>query len=380
MYLYQSNNEYYGQISDGLEELGRKELAWLGVKQMTPEHRGFRFKADHATLYRVNYKSRLFTRILAPLVAFPCHDENKLYDMARSIEWSDFIPETGSFAVFANVSESRINNSHFASLKVKDAIVDQFRDKTGVRPNVDTKFPDVWFNLHIRDNQAVISLDTSGGSLHKRGYRKKTVDAPMQETLAAAIIQMTEWDGDEQPLYDPMCGSGTLLCEALMYCCNIPAGFLRNDFGFTHLPDFNNAVWQDLRQKSKKQIRPLPEHLIAGSDISPQAFSATLANINKLPGGKNIELSKTPFENIGNLQNTLIVCNPPYGIRLDRGKDMGPFYKKLGDFLKCNCQGSTAYIYFGDREYIKKVGLKSDVKIPMKNGGLDGRLVKYVLY
>ena len=188
MYLYQTNSEYYAQISDGLEELGRKELTWLGVRQLRAEHRGFHFKADHETLYRVNYKSRLFTRVLAPLVSFPCHDEKKLYDMARSIEWSDFISETGSFAVFAHVSDSKINNSHFASLKVKDAIVDQFRDKTGIRPNVDTKFPDVWFNLHIRKNRAVLSLDTSGGSLHRRGYRRETVEAPMQETVAAASL------------------------------------------------------------------------------------------------------------------------------------------------------------------------------------------------
>jgi putative N6-adenine-specific DNA methylase len=173
MYLYQTNNEYYAQISEGLEDLGRKELAWLGVSQTFPEHRGFRFKADKAALYRVNYKSRLFTRVLAPLVSFPCRDENQLYDTARSINWSDFMTENGSFAVFANVSESKIKNSHFASLKVKDAIVDQFRDETGIRPNVDTKFPDVWFNLHIREDKAVISLDTSGGSLHKRGYRRK---------------------------------------------------------------------------------------------------------------------------------------------------------------------------------------------------------------
>ena len=379
MYLYQTNNEYYAQIADGLEELGRKELSWLGVSQITQEYRGLRFKADHASMYRVNYKSRLITRIMAPLVSFPCYDEKTLYDTARMIEWSDFISENSTFAVFANVSESNITHSHFASLKVKDAIVDYFRDKTGIRPDVNTKNPDIWFNLHIRDNKAVLSLDTSGGSLHRRGYRRKTVDAPMQETLAAAIIQMSEWDG-EQPLYDPMCGSGTLLCEALMYCCNIPSGFLRNDFGFTHLPDFDYDLWQDIRQKSRKQIRNLPELLIAGSDVSGQAVSAAMANVNLLPGGKNIDISRTAFEDIGNLTNTLIVCNPPYGIRLERGKDMGPFYKKLGDFLKCNCQGSVAYIYFGDREYIKKVGLKASVKIPLKNGGLDGRLVKYEMY
>lgn len=379
MYQYQSNNEFFAQIADGLEDQGVKELSWLGATQIIKEYRGLRFKADKAALYRINYKSKLLTRVLAPLVSFPCHDQESLYKNARAIDWSDFLPETGTFAIFANVSESKINNSHFASLKFKDAIVDQFRDKTGQRPNIDTRNPDIWFNLHIRENKAVISVDTSGGSLHRRGYRKKTVDAPMQETLAAAIIELSEWDG-EQPFYDPMCGSGTLLCEALMYACNIPAGYLRNNFGFLRLPDFEKSIWWDIQQKGRKQIRKIPDDIIAGSDILKSAVSAAKSNINLLPGGKDIQITQSAFEDIGNLSDCLIICNPPYGIRLEQGQDMGPLYKRLGDFLKLNCQGSTAYIYFGDRELIKKVGLRPTFKIPLKNGGLDGRLVKYELY
>ncbi|MBU1172429.1 MAG: class I SAM-dependent RNA methyltransferase [Proteobacteria bacterium] len=379
MYQYQSTNEYFAQIADGLEDQGVKELSWLGATQIIKEYRGLKFKADKAALYRVNYKAKLLTRVLAPLASFHCHDQDSLYKNARAIDWSDFLSDTGTFAIFANVSESKINNSHFASLKLKDAIVDQFRDKTGQRPNIDTRNPDIWFNLHIRDNQAVISVDTSGGSMHRRGYRKKTVDAPMQETVAAAIIELSEWDG-EQPFYDPMCGSGTLLCEALMYASNIPAGYLRSNFGFTRLPDFDQPLWWDIQQVSRKQIRNIPEDLIAGSDILKSAVSAAKININLLPGGKVIQIDQTPFEDIGNLSDSLIICNPPYGIRLDRGQDMGPLYKRLGDFLKFKCQGSTAYIYFGDRELIKKIGLRPSFKIPLRNGGLDGRLVKYELY
>lgn len=379
MYLYQSNNEYFAQIASGLEELGKKELAWLGATKIVGEFRGLRFKADKESLYRINYKSRLLTRVLAPIHAFKCPDQDALYKEARMIDWSDFLTESGTFAVFSNVSDSSINNSHFASLKLKDAIVDQFRDKTGQRPNVNTKEADIWFNLHIRKNQAVISVDTSGGSLHKRGYRKKTVEAPMQETLAAAIILYSEWDG-EQPLYDPMCGSGTLLCEALMYACNIPSGYLKHTFGFSSLPDFDNSIWKSIQQKSKKQIRKIPDDIISGSDISHMAVSATRTNINQLPGGKWLQIMQTPFQDIGNLSNNMIVCNPPYGIRLGKGNDMAPLYKNLGDFLKCNCQGSTAFIYFGERNYIKNVGLKASLKIPLRNGGLDGRLVKYDLY
>lgn len=379
MYTYQKTNEYFAQIAGGLEEEGRKELSWLGAKKIVEEYRGLTFKADKATLYRVNYKSRLVSRVLAPIASFKCKDQDALYNAARAINWSDFLTEENTFAVFANVSDSNIDNSHFASLKLKDAVADYFRDTTDIRPNVDTKNPDLWINLHIRRNNAVISIDTSGGSLHRRGYRIKKVDAPMQETLAAAIIQLSEWDG-EQNLYDPMCGSGTLLCEALMYAGNIPAGYLRNNFGFKHLPDFDPAIWNEILRKGKKQIRQLPQGLITGSDISRQAVTASIANVNKLPGGKLIEFSTLDFREIGNLNDTLIVCNPPYGIRLQRGEDMSGFYKNLGDFLKMKCKGSTAYIYFGELKYLKNIGLKASWKIPLKNGGLDGRLAKYEMY
>lgn len=379
MYQYQSDNTYFAQISEGLEEEGRKELSWLGATRIKDEYRGFTFNADKASLYRINYKARLITRVLAPLKRFRCKDQEVLYQQIRSIEWGDFLSETDTFAVFSNVSDSSIDNSHFASLKIKDAIADYFRDKTGIRPNIDTRSPDLWINLHLRHNDAVVSIDTSGGSLHKRGYRIKSVEAPMQETLAAAIIQMSDWDG-EQMLYDPMCGSGTLLCEALMYCCNIPAGYLKHSFGFKRLPDFDESAWKEILIKGKKQIRQLPDGLICGSDMSRQAITATINNINKLPGGKFVELSTLPFQEIGNLSDTLIVCNPPYGIRLSKGKNMASFYKNLGDFLKLKCQGSTAYIYFGDRSYIKNMGLRASWKKPLKNGGLDGRLVKYEMY
>ncbi len=379
MYLYQLNNEYFAQIGDGLETLGTRELSWLGAAGVTPEYRGLRFKADKTALYRINYKTRLLTRILAPLIDFPCHDPSSLYNNARAVNWSDFLSVTETFAVFASVSESAINHSNFAALKLKDAIVDQFREKSGRRPNVDPRNPDVWFNLYLRKNRAVISLDTSGGSLHRRGYRQKSVEAPLQETLAGAIVEISGWDG-EQPLYDPMCGSGTLLCEALMVAGKIPAGYLRKTFGFTRLPDFDQRLWREIREKGRKGIREIPDGLIAGSDMEKGAVAAARTNLNGLPGGKSIRIEQKPFEEIEGLPDHLILCNPPYGIRLSRGEDLGAFYKRLGDFLKTKCRGSAAYIYFGEREYIKKIGLKPGFKMPLKNGGLDGRLVKYELY
>lgn len=379
MYIYQSKNAYFAQISDGLEELGVEELKELGVSDLTPAYRGIHFQAPKEVLYRVVYNARLISRVLAPLVAFPVKDGDSLYREAKRIKWTDFLSERMTFAIFANVSESEINHSQYAALRLKDAIADYFREKKGIRPNVDTKSPDVWFNLHIRKNRAQISLDASGGSLHKRGYRKHTVDAPMQETLAAAIIKMSGWDGSK-PLIDPMCGSGTLLLEALMHHCRIPASFLKKRTGVMCLPDFNEEMYKYEVSISNRKIKSFEDRLIYGYDIDDHAVDATRRNASRIPGGDKIRLERKNFKHIDRLENSIIVCNPPYGIRLKPNTDMGEFYGAFGDFLKQRCQGSTAYIYFGDREYIKDLGLKPSFKKEMKNGGLDGRLVKVELF
>lgn len=379
MYLYQKNNEYFAQISGGMEDLGVEELEGLGATNVRKGFRGVYFKAKQDILYHIVYNARLISRVIAPLVKFSCEDDNALYRKAKSVNWFDFISVKNTFAVFANVSNSTINHSQFAGLRLKDAIVDFFREKGGVRPNVDKLEPDMWFNLHIRNDKAVIGLDVSGGSLHKRGYRVSKVDAPMQETLAAAIIKISEWDGSV-PLYDPMCGSGTLLCEALMHYLKVPSGFLRGNTGIPFLPDCNETLLQEQVEASNNKIKTLPAQLLFGSDISQHSILATRKNTRRLPEGSKITLARKNFEHLGNIENAVIVCNPPYGIRLKQIDDLKGFYKRFGDFLKQNCKGSTAYIYFGEREYIKHLGLKASFKKELKNGGLDGRLVKVELY
>lgn len=379
MYLYQKNNSYFAQMARELIPDGKKELSWLGATDLREEFRGIKFKADKASLYRINYKSRFATRILAPLSSFRCQNQDELYRNGRKVKWKDFLSTDTTFAIFANVSESSINNSHFASLRLKDAVADYFVETTGIRPNVETRRPDLWINLHIRKDFATISIDTSGGSLHKRGYRKNGLDAPMQETLAAEIIQQTDWD-TEQPLADPMCGSGTLLCEALMYCANIPSGYLRQNFGFRHLPDFKPKIWETILEKSRKKIFSVSKGLITGSDISEAAVKAARLNLKNIPGGDSVKIFRAPFDELNSLESHLIVTNPPYGIRLEGGRDLSGFYKSLGDFLKNKCKGSTAYVYFGERSWLKAIGLKPSWKKPLKNGGLDGRLAKFELY
>ena len=379
IYNYQMSNRFFAQIADGMEELGVDELTGLGAKDVKPTFRGLYFSADNEALYRINYTARIISRVLAPLLTFDCHSTDYLYKTARTIPWTELFSLNNTFVISANVSNSIINHSQYAALVLKDAIVDSFRDKYDDRPNVERINADICFNLHISKNKATIYLDTSGGSLHRRGYRQEAVDAPMQETLAAAIIRMSSWNG-LTPLYDPMCGSGTLLLEALMHYCTIPSGYFRESFGFRFMPDFDEHTWNSVKQEADEKIRPLKEGLIAGSDISSQAIEMARMNSRNLPSGRNIRFSKLRFQDIESIKDTTIVCNPPYGLRMKNSQDMGAFMTEFGDFLKQRCTGSSAYVYFGNRELIKKVGLRTAWKKPLKNGQLDGRLVKYDLY
>lgn len=379
MFSYLKNNRYFAQIADGVEELGAAELTGLGASDVKPTFRGAYFTADKATLYRVNYAARLLTHVFAPMVTFDCHSTKYLYKTARGIPWTEVFPLDRTFMITSTVSHSKINHSQYAAQVLKDAIVDTFKDRFGRRPNVDRLTPDLVFGLHLFNNKATISFETSGGSLHRRGYRKETVEAPMRETVAATIVALSEWDGST-PLYDPMCGSGTLLCEALLRYCRIPAGGLRASFGFMNLPDFDGRVWENVKRAEDRAARTLPEGLISGSDVSKDAVAAARTNINLLKGGERVLVKRLSYQDIPALEGRTIVCNPPYGIRMGRTGDMKEFIREFGDFLKKKCTGSTAFVYFGDRSLVKSVGLRSTWKKPLKNGPLDGRLVRYDLY
>lgn len=378
-YIYQRNDQYYAMVAGGLNEAGIAELAELGAKDIRPDYSGIQFKAGKSTLYRINYETRLLSRCLAPLITFGCRDTDTLYRKAKQIKWEDFFSTGDTFAVAANVSDSKITHSKFAALRLKDAVADYFRDITGQRPDVSVRDPQVLLNLHIRHDKAVISLDASGGALHRRGYREETVAAPMQETVAAALIRLSEWDGSV-PLYDPMCGSGTLLCEALMRHCRVPAGIFRERFGFESLPDFDETLWKQVKNEADSRITELPQGLIGGSDLSSDAVSATQTNLMGLHFGNQVKVEQADFRELPDLEKRVIITNPPYGIRMGSDEDLVLFYKDIGDFLKQKCKDSTAFIYFGERKYIKNMRLKASWKKPIKTGGLDGRLVKYEMY
>ena len=378
MYEYNSTG-YFAQVPGMMEELCEQELKELGASDTKVSYRGVYFNADKETLYKINYTSRLLSRVLAPLKSFHCNNTDVLYKTGLKINWEDFLAVEQTFSISASVAKSNITNSLFASQRLKDAIADYFRSKFDKRPSVDTVNPDVRFNLHIEKDKAVISLDTSGESLHKRGYRLLAGAAPMQETLAAVIIRLSEWNG-KSPLWDPMCGSGTILCEALMHYCRIPAQYLRKKFGFFNLPDFDFQLWDKLKKGCDSHIRPLEKGIISGSDKSQKILEIAQNNLSRLPYSDLVELRCHPFQHVKIFENGTLITNPPYGIRLGETEDVKQLYKELGDFLKANCKGTSAFIYTGDPALRKSIGLRTSRRIPLVNGKLEGVLFQIDSY
>jgi putative N6-adenine-specific DNA methylase len=379
MFDYQINNKYFAQVSSKMETLCEEELIELGAVNTKIDYRGVHFEADNKALYRINYTSRLISRVLAPLISFPCHTTNTLIKTAKKIKWDLLFPVEKTFSISASISKSKITNSLYASQCLKDGIADYFRETYGKRPDVNTVSPDVRFNLHIEKDQAIVSLDTSGESLHKRGYRLLAGEAPMPETLAAAIIRLSNWDG-ENILLDCMCGSGTILCEALMHYCRIAAQYLRSNFGFFYMPEFQPDIWKNIKEENDKNIRPLPKGLIIGSDKSQKSIEVAANNLSRLPFSDSVELSCKQFQNIKQFENGTLIINPPYGIRLGELDEVQVLYKNLGDFLKLKCKGTKAFIYTGNQSLRKSIGLKTSKRIHLDNGKLEGVLIQIDSY
>ena len=378
-YQYIKTKRFFARVSEDIKPLAERELESLGAKEIKSIYKGIYFSAKKETLYKIVFRTRFITRILAPLITFKCHSDKYLYKTAKDIEWRDFLSLNQTFSINSIVNNSNIKNSKFAALRLKDAIVDYFRDKFGKRPSVKKIEPDVFFDLYIEKNRAVISIDVSGGSLHRRGYRIEAIEAPISEIVASAIIEYSEWDG-KKPLYDPFCGSGTLLCEAYIKATNTPASMLRKNFGFRYLPDYDRELWNKVRRDEISKIKDIDDNLIFGSDISERAVKIAKNNCLILDKNKRIKIMKRDFFKIDKIENSLIVFNPPYGIRMGREEDLELFYRNMGDFLKHRCKNSSAIIYFGERKYLKKIGLKPRWKKILFNGGLEGRLARFDIY
>lgn len=378
-YEYQAKGSYFAIVAGSLERHAAEELSELGAEVGREVPRGLYFNCGRETLYRVIYTSRLIQRVLAPLASFACPDEKLLYRKARDlIDWTGLFPVDTSFGIQANVSSSRIRHSLYAGQVLKDAVCDSFRDKTGQRPDFDTKGAPVNFNLHLHADRATISLDLTGTSMHKRGYRRSAGAAPLQETLAAAVIKLSGWNGGRKML-DPMCGSGTILAEALMTFCRVPAGFLRRDIGWQFLPDKDPDAFARIKKEEDAGIRALPDGLICGSDMNAGNVKIARDNLSLLPGGDKVRLETARFQDLEPEKGRCVISNPPYGVRLEDSHSANMLYNELGDFLKQKCPDSESYILCGDKTLVPQLRLRAHWKKNLKNADLEVVLAKIVV-
>ena len=362
----------------GFEEILAKELQMLGAQDVELGIRMVSFKGDKGFMYKANLALRTALKILKPIYYFKATNDENLYKGISGINWSRYINSNQTFVIDTTVHSDYFKHSQFVSQKCKDAIVDQFRSKTGQRPSVDKDFPDLRINIHIDKDQVSVALDTSGNSLHQRGYKTATNIAPINEVLAAGMLLLSGWDGQGDFL-DPMCGSGTILAEAAMIACNIPANINRKEFGFEKWNDWDNDLFDQILESLLKKVREF-HYTIKGFDKAPSAVNKAKDNIKNANLEEYVTVSENNFFNSEKTtQGPLhMVFNPPYGERLDI--EMEEFYKNIGDTLKKNYPGTNAWFITANLEALKFVGLKPSRKIKLFNASLEARLVKYEMY
>ncbi|MEP0133783.1 MAG: THUMP domain-containing protein [Eudoraea sp.] len=362
----------------GFEEILAKELRNLGAVNVLEGVRMVSFEGDTGFMYKANLCLRTAIKILKPIHSFYVKDETDLYKKIYAMDWSKYLNPEITFAIDATVNSENFTHSLYVSQKTKDAIVDKFRNTVGKRPNVDIKFPELRINIHIQMNQCNVSLDTSGRSLHQRGYRTATNIAPINEVLAAGLLLLSGWDGQSHFL-DPMCGSGTFLTEAAMIACNIPANINRKEFAFEKWQDFDSELYEKIVESSLNKTREF-HYKITGYDKAPSAVQKAIDNVENANLSEYISVErKNFFESEKFTENHLhIVFNPPYGERLNI--EMEEFYGNIGDTLKQNYPGTDAWFITSNLEALKFVGLRPSRKIKVFNSHLESRLVKYVMY
>ncbi len=377
--IFQSTRRFFAQTHKGISGIAKEELSEYGASDCKISYNGVYFSADNESLYKINYMAKTVSRILAPMISFSVHSEKELYKKCMSFEWEQFMDSEKTFAVSSSVSGSKITHSKFAALRVKDAIADRLLNKFGKRPDVNVENPDIPINLNIRNNFCTLSYDTSGKSLHKRGYRINQVSAPLNETLAASILRISQWDGSV-PLYDPMAGSGTFLGEAALRYGKMPSSVKERNFGFFNMPGFNEDLWHKVKNNCDKNTEKILPGIITGSDIEKINVRAARQNMNTIKGGKNILITRKDFRDIESIENSIIISNLPYGKRMGDIDEVGELYQEFGDFLKQRCKGSKAFLLCGSTNLVKKIGLRTSRKIPMFNGPIETRLVELNIY
>ena len=361
----------------GLESVLAKELTQLGATDVTPGRRMVSFKGDKELLYRANFQLHTAIRILKPIKHFRALSADDVYEGVKDIDWSEYIEQDKTFAVDSVVFSEEFRHSKFVAYKVKDAIVDQFREKTGKRPNISVSNPDIRLNIHIAEDQCTLSLDSSGESLHRRGYRQESVEAPLNEVLAAGMILMTGWQGDTD-FIDPMCGSGTLLIEAALIARNMAPGLFRKEFAFEKWSDFDRELFDEIYNDDSKE-RDFKHH-IYGYDVDIKAVNTARMNVRAAGLSSDITIEERDFKDFTKPQDkSIIVTNPPYGERISTPDLLGT-YKMIGERLKHEFMGNDAWILSYREECFDQIALKPSIKIPLFNGSLECEFRKYQLF
>ena len=363
----------------GLESVLAQELMNLGAEKIEIGRRSVSFEGDMNLLYRANFCLRTASRILVPIATFRAKTTDELYEQAKKIDWSEYMSLQTTFAIDATVFSDYFRHSAFLTYRLKDAIADWWMEREQKRPSVKMSEPDLMLNIHVATDQVTISLDSSGESLHKRGYRVANTEAPLNEALAAGLLLLAGWHG-QSDLYDPMCGSGTLLIEAALIARNIAPGIFRKHFAFEKWPNFDAELLETIYNDDSDE-RPFTHH-IYGSDAGYYAVQAALKNIQSARLGADIDVKQIRIQELHDLPSTkaLVIMNPPYGERLSHDKDVLRLYQDIGSALKHQFAGSDAWLISSNEEALKCIGLKPSQRIHVLNGDLECLFNHYELF
>lgn len=361
----------------GLEPVLANELTQLGAKNVQVGRRMVSFTGDKEMMYRANFQLHTAIRILKPIKHFKALSADDVYEGVKDIDWTEYLSLDKTFAVDSVVFSEEFRHSKFVAYKVKDAIVDQFREKTGNRPNISVSNPDMRLHIHIAEDQCTLCLDSSGESLHRRGYRQESVEAPLNEVLAAGMILMTGWRG-ETDFIDPMCGSGTLLIEAALIARNMAPGLFRKEFAFEKWPDFDPELFDEI-YNDDSQEREFNHH-IYGYDVDIKAVNTARLNVKAAGLTSDITVEEQDFKNFTQpKEKSIMVTNPPYGERISTSDLLGT-YKMIGERLKHQFTGNEAWVLSYREECFTQIGLKPSIKIPLFNGSLECEFRKYQMF
>ena len=363
----------------GLEGLLAEELTALGAKRVKPMNRSVEFEGNQQLLYEANLWCRTATRILKPIFSFKALNEKTLYRKALGINWRKYLDLAQTFAIDAIIHDSTFTNSLYVAQKTKDAIADHFRNQTGERPSVDLKQPDIRINVHIHRNECTLALDSSGEPLFKRGYRSRTGKAPLHEVLAAGIVLHSGWNRSST-LVDAMCGSGTIVIEAALLARNIAPGLMRRAYGFMNWPNYDGELFKSLCEQARKVIIPKLDFPLVGSDIDSRQIRNAVENARRAGVGEDIVFRQSDIIDLPPPPPPgVVIINPPYGERLS-ADDLQSTYRLIGDAFKKNFTGYDAFVFTGNLNVAKQIGLRTSRRIEMYNGPIECRLLKFEMY